>query len=381
MAQVIYVPEDTRHADTTADVGDALGTVLAARRQKKLEKEFDKAFDMVNTAPDYKTAIESLGSVDPQILSNKEAISLLTDQVNRRFPEQDVEEVVNAQGKVANVNFPKGKPLTDEELAGRGMKRKNVAGIDEFFSMDEDTGEVDYVSGVTATDAQARDPKRLLTPVKDAGAAAQLKNAFANLQQNQIQRDKLKQDKATQDDPTQFEQEVGAIAQRLQLDLNNPEQRNRAINVHHGSDDARSSYSALLTKTVGDTVALTAPDVAGAVAVGSSFLEPTLANEGSPDDASRAAYSAFAYTYLNNPNKSIRFGPETVKRLQRDFTDITGFISGDANLRRAIADADGQLRNGQVGTIDVYDDKGEVIGSVTVAKQGNKTIPISGSKN
>lgn len=371
---VINLPEDRRYEG----VNQGLATIVAETKRKKLEKAYSKAFTTISVSPSYESAVKSLSDLDPELLSNEKAVGSLNDYINKRFPETETLNVIDANRKQTTVTHRKGSPPSDEDLARQGLTRASSAGVGTFFTLDEQTGDIQIQSKATREEVEKNAGGRLVLSEEDVPSGTSLLNAFANKTQSEAQKKAAEAAAGRDQKATEFEQTVEATAQRLGLDDNDPTQHNQAVNVVKGSEPARKVYTNLLTKQVGDQIILTAPDIAGAVANGGEFIEPILADGGSPDSAAKGAYAAFSYTVLSDTKARAMFDPSTKTKLARDFTDITGFVAGDPYLQNAVTEADKQLENGQSGSIDVIGKDGKVLGSVTVAKIGGRTIPVSG---
>lgn len=378
MATVINLPQDPRYEDWGEDIGSAITTIVQEKKKKELERQFSEAFKKINAAGSYEEAVQSMSDLDPKLLTNKEALATLSEQINIRFPEQEMETVYDKDNKPHNIAHRKGTFASDEELAAKGYRRGNVAGVGKFLSFDEASGEVDIDENVTEADVKKKYPTRSVFDVEDSDNVAALKNAIANRISAEAQRIAAGKKGEGADNPTEFEQTVTATAQRLGLDEGDSYQRNQAINVVKGAPPAREGYMGLLTNKMGSQIDLTSADLAGSVSVGSSVIEPSLLSGASPDDAAKSAYSAFAYTYLNRPQteQTGTFSAQTRKKLERGFTDITGMSVHDAYLINAVDAADKKLQEGQTGMIEVTGKDGRSLGTIIVTKQGGKTYPV-----
>lgn len=382
MANVVYVPEDPRFKVLNEGVAKGTSNYFEERRKQRLGKIFDKSFDKINAAPSYEAAVTALADVDPAILTDPAAMEMLSKQIAMRFPEQETLEVFNAEGKPQNINYRKGAPPTDEELATRGLRRKNVAGLGNFIAFDENTGEVDFKENSRLEDVQAENPNRLVIPTEDADSAATLRNSLANLISARAQREAARST-GSRDKPTQFDQEVDSTVQRLGLDPASKEDRNKAINVVKNAETARKSYNSRLTKQVGDQILLTSPDIAGAASVGQEFIEPMLAADFSPDQASKAAHAAFAWQIASRPPGQGDFEAIDVmtrNRLRQDFIDIVGLSPEDSTIRQAAEAANAQMEDGQIGKMDLYDKNKRRVGSATFIKLNGTVVPIASGK-
>lgn len=98
MATIIRGEPDPRFAVLEQGVNRGVENFFQERERAKKEQKFLDAFRAVNAAPDYDSAVKAMGLVDREILANPQALSLLGEQIQRRFPPQEAVQIDTPEG-------------------------------------------------------------------------------------------------------------------------------------------------------------------------------------------------------------------------------------------------------------------------------------------
>lgn len=93
MATIIQGPPDLRHQALEQGVSRGVENYFQERERSKKEQKFQDAFRAINAAVSYEEAVKAMGLLDREILANPQALSLLGEQIQRRFPPQEAVQI------------------------------------------------------------------------------------------------------------------------------------------------------------------------------------------------------------------------------------------------------------------------------------------------
>ncbi len=98
MATIIRGDPDPRFAVYEQGVQKGVENYFQEREKAKHEQKFKDAFTAINSALSYDEAVKAMGSVDREILANPQALALLGEQIQRRFPPQEAVQIDTPTG-------------------------------------------------------------------------------------------------------------------------------------------------------------------------------------------------------------------------------------------------------------------------------------------
>jgi len=365
MATIVQGGPDLRHSTLEQGVSTGISNYFATRKKKQTEDKFVDAFRQVNEASDYETAVKSMSSIDREVMANPQAMQLINDQINRKFPEQETMEVIDPVSKQKQViNYRKGAPPSDQMLATKGLTRAESAGIGSQFAFNEETGDVAIESNATKGEMEARSPGSLVMSKDEVAPTVALKNAFSASVKAKAAKNKVAGEKK----PTEFEQTVDATQQRLGL-----QDRNQAINVVKNRDSTIKEFREFYTKSAGGEVFFTDDIARGHITNSEQIMEPGLATLDSPETVKKLMVIDASYNIANDPNVQIE---EAKNRAGNDFLRLTGMSPGDKILKQVVDQAGLTLEDGQVVERPVKDASGKVLFKIRLAKIGGRVIPL-----
>lgn len=366
MATIVQGGPDLRQQALQGGVQTGVQNYFAARKKKKQEQKFLEAFRSINESPDYDTAVKNMATVDREIIANPQAMELLSQQIDRRFPETEALEVMDPTSRQKKtITHRKGRAPSDAELAKQGLTRAESAGVGTHFIFDEETGDIEITDKVTRDEAKQRAGGKLVMAQEDVGATASLKNAFANMMSARAQSEKA----GTEKKPTEFEQTVTATQQRLGL-----QDRNKAINVVKNRDSTIKEFREFYTKSAGGEIFFTDDIARGHVTNSEQIMEPGLAHMDSPETVKKMMVIDASYNIANDPNIQIE---EAKNRAANDFLRLTGMAPQDAILNQVVKQATVQLDEGQIVERPVQDKSGKVLYHIRLAKIGGRVVPLA----
>src|SRR3970282_372758 len=114
MATVVYVPPDPNQELLARGAAGGVANFLQDRRNKAAQEAMASAFREVANSASYDDAIKKVGSLDPAILSNPEALKSLTDLLEKQFPQTETLEVLDKDRESTTINFREGHEPSDE---------------------------------------------------------------------------------------------------------------------------------------------------------------------------------------------------------------------------------------------------------------------------
>lgn len=108
MATIIRGEPDPRFAVLEQGVTRGVENFFQERERAKKEQKFQDAFRAVNSAQNYDEAVKAMGLVDREILANPQALALLGEQIERRFPPQEAVTIDDGLGNISTKAVRKG---------------------------------------------------------------------------------------------------------------------------------------------------------------------------------------------------------------------------------------------------------------------------------
>lgn len=108
MATIIRGEPDQRFAVLEQGVTRGVENYFHEREKAKKEQRFADAFRAVNAAVSYEEAVKAMGLVDREILANPQALALLSEQIERRFPPQEAVTIDDGFGNISTQAVRKG---------------------------------------------------------------------------------------------------------------------------------------------------------------------------------------------------------------------------------------------------------------------------------
>lgn len=368
MATIVQGGPDLRQEAIQGGVQRGVDAFLETRRRKKQEQKFVDAFKLVNTATSYDDAIMKMSQFDPEIASNPKAMEMLQQQVFAKFPEQETLEVIDiVSRKPETITFPKGRPLSDAELATRGKTRRSSAGIGTKFTQDPKTGKVGVVNEATEEEAAQAAPGALVMDPEEVAPAVALQNAYSNRLDALSRRDTV----GTEKRPTEFEQKVTALQARTGI-----QDRNLAISVLTNAPTVNASFDNYFTKNANGVIYLTDDAAKGHLANSKTITEPALAQGISPEETTKLMMIDAAWNISNDPTIKLKGMGTLNTQATSDFTRLTGLAPGEGGLAEAQQAAQMQLQEGQSRKVQMMKD-GKPNGSFIFVKLGGRAIPVA----
>lgn len=107
MVTIVQGSPDLRKQALEQGVGVGIQNFFKERQDKQEQERFLQAFKAINSAQSYEQAVAGLGTLDRRILSNPQALQMLSAQIDRKFPPQDAVQVEKG-GVVQTVPTRKG---------------------------------------------------------------------------------------------------------------------------------------------------------------------------------------------------------------------------------------------------------------------------------
>lgn len=107
MVTIVQGSPDLRQQALEQGVGVGVQNFFKVREEERKKKKFVEAFQQVNSAQTYEQAVSGLATLDKDILSNPQALELLSQQIDRKFPAQDAVQV-EKDGVVETIATRKG---------------------------------------------------------------------------------------------------------------------------------------------------------------------------------------------------------------------------------------------------------------------------------
>lgn len=372
MATIVQGSPDPRKAALEQGVGQGIQNYFAAKKKKQQEQKFLDAFKAVNEAGSYEDAVKAMSGIDREIVANPQAMQMISQQIDRKFPAQEALQVIDpVTRKRQTITHRKGTPPSDQELAKYGLSRESSLGIGSQFAYNDETGDVAVVSDATKEEAQATAPPgSMVMSQEEVPAATSLMNAYSN----RVKAKKAGPKAEKPDKATQFDQTVTATATRLGLDPTNPADRNKAINVTTLRDTTIKDFRAFYTKTAGGEIFFTDDIARGHIANAEQIAEPALAQLDSPETAKKLMTIDASYRIANDPAIQI---DEAKNRAANDFMRLTGMSPGDTILQQVVTQAEATLNDGQIVERPVKDRSGKTLYTIRLVKIGGRVIPIA----
>jgi hypothetical protein len=370
MATIIQGGPDLRQQALQGGVAEGVAGFFEAAKKKREEKKFMDAYKVVNDAPDYETAVKSLGTIDPGILSNPKAMEVLGGQLERKFPPTEALKVIDPLSRQEQmITHRKGYAPSDEELAKRGLARAESVGIGKHFIQNQDTGEITIAPKTTLEEAETMaGPKGLAIPEEDVTETTSLQNAFAAKLRAKAQVTKAATTKAEKT-PKEFDQTVDATMKRLNLT-----DRNQAVNVVKNRDRTSKDFREFYTKSVGGEMFFTDDIARGHITNAESIMEPGLATLDSPETVKKLMVIDTSYNVANDPKITVQAAKD---RAADDFMRLTGMTAGDTILKQVMAQAESSLAEGQVVERPIKDQAGKELYKIRIARIGGRVVPLA----
>jgi hypothetical protein len=98
MATIIQGPPDRRYAALEEGVSRGVENFFQERERAKKEQKFADAFRAINAAQSYDEAVKAMGLMDREILANPQALALLGEQIQMKFPPQEAVTLDTPEG-------------------------------------------------------------------------------------------------------------------------------------------------------------------------------------------------------------------------------------------------------------------------------------------
>src|SRR5688572_5725739 len=98
MATIIQGSPDRRFAVLEEGVSRGVENYFQERERAKKEQKFADAFRSINAATNYDDAVKAMGLLDREILANPQALAVLSEQIERRFPPQEAVMIDTPEG-------------------------------------------------------------------------------------------------------------------------------------------------------------------------------------------------------------------------------------------------------------------------------------------
>lgn len=107
MVTVVRRSPDLRKQAIEQGVGAGVNNFFQARQEKVEQERFQEAFKAISSAPSYEEAVKSMSALDRRILTNPQALQVLSEQIDRKFPAQQATQI-EKDGIVQTVATRKG---------------------------------------------------------------------------------------------------------------------------------------------------------------------------------------------------------------------------------------------------------------------------------
>lgn len=122
MVTVVRRSPDLRKQAIEQGVGAGVSNFFKARQEKVEQERFAKAFADISSAKSYEEAVQQMAGLDRRILTNPQALQVLSEQIDRKFPAQEAVQV-EKDGLVQTVATRKGDVQgainTAQQMGGR----------------------------------------------------------------------------------------------------------------------------------------------------------------------------------------------------------------------------------------------------------------------
>lgn len=108
MATIIKGDPDPRIAALEQGVIRGTENFFQERERAKKEQKFQDAFRAISSATNYDDAVRAMGLVDREILANPQALALLSQHIEMRFPPQEGVQIEDEFGNISTQAVRKG---------------------------------------------------------------------------------------------------------------------------------------------------------------------------------------------------------------------------------------------------------------------------------
>ena len=98
MATIIQGGPDLRQQALEQGVSRGVENFFQERERAKKEQKFKDAFTAINAATSYDEAVKAMGLLDREILANPQALALLGEQIQLKFPPQEAVTIDTPEG-------------------------------------------------------------------------------------------------------------------------------------------------------------------------------------------------------------------------------------------------------------------------------------------
>lgn len=365
MATIIQGSPDLRYQALEQGLGSGVANYFAERQKKQQQDKFLNAFRAVDQSPTYEDAVKNIALSDPEILANKDAMQILQEHIDKKFPQQDTLEVVDKGGQKQTITYAKGRPPSDVELASKGFIRPGTIGFGTYYNTDDKTGQVTALPDQTRDQATSAVGGKPVFAQEEVGAATQLENAYSARLSAKARLQKAAQG-PKQEKATQFDQEIAATMDRLGVG------QNEAVTIVKNRDQTKKDFRQLYSQQYAGMLELN-PASRGHIVNAESILEPGLAISDSPETVIKLMSSDLSYNLANDPNVT-GLDAETKKKAEQDFMRITGIPAGDAQLKQIIPQAQALMQNGEIKSVPVKDAGGKTLYNIQIAKVGGRVV-------
>lgn len=374
MATVVQLPPDRRAGNLGQAVGTGISAFLARREEKQKEEALSESLRTIEAAKDKKEALTSITTSDPRLLRDPQALEVLRNHAEARFPPQEALQVTTPDGEQQTITFDRGAPPTTEALATRfglpeGTKRTEITEKtqDSFFALRPD-GKVEPLGrNITSTEARLRasglpEGSRVISGTESG--------PFVSLESLRIQ-EKLAEARRTGTKVrlAKDERDVAATARRLKLDLDSPADLDKARNVVLNSGAADKQFNQLVGEAFGDKFIFDKDIGEANIARAKEVIEPALVEGMSPAQATSLAFLQLSRQLATNPTVS----ESRREQAAATFFDAVGVQASEVSKLeqnsaiQALPDGENDLRDASGAVMSIF-------------KVGNIIIPLRVSR-
>lgn len=355
MATIIQGNPDPRFAVLERGVQRGVENYFSERERAKKEQKFLDAFRAINSAVNYDEAVKAMGLVDREILANPQALQLLGDQINRRFPPQEAVTIDTPEGvqtKAVRQGDVAGALSAAQQAGGRLASETELERKRTFEDEDQTTQMLDSeYKRVLGAEKLKLEERR--TKAAELRAQAALRRA----QQGGV------------DKPSEKDKEILRVSELLGGDTA------RAMKIVYGLEDTdidpATGEARILDKINGRVAVIPAEALSDMQNIpatpkdGETLWNAAVAGTG-PFSALRAAAALpTAYMGVFQPNKTIesrqkltlstqklvralaanpRFASTELERIQKEFSLGPSVWVHPETLRRRMVTVDSELR-------------------------------------